>query len=265
LNRYSSLSVAADGKRLVTLQERPAAAIYVGDSPSVLSNKINWKLTLISNEQATGYSLSWIASDQLLQTDIESHIYITAADGTARVRLLGNDELAFSPTACGSDRLVIFSRLLENRQNLWRLDIAAGDLKQLTFGQDAVFSSCTPDGKWVVYLGDSGTNSLLHISKVSIDGGTPVEQSHGNVGPPAVSPDGTLVAYITARGQGVNADTKFIVQKLEGGATVQEIDAPANSDSLGWTPDGHALTYLQTQARTRNLYMQPLAGGAPVR
>ena len=50
----------------------------------------------------------------------------------------------------------------------------------------------------------------------------------------------------------------------QGGATEQEIDAPANSDSLGWTPDGHALTYLQTQARTRNLYMQPLAGGAPV-
>lgn len=91
-----------------------------------------------------------------------------------------------------------------------------------------------------------------------------MELSHGNVGPAAVSSDGTLVAYIRARGQGTNAETKFIVQKLEGGNTLQEIDAPANSDFLRWTPDGRALTYLHTEARTRNLYVQPLAGGAPV-
>jgi Tol biopolymer transport system component len=264
LNQYSSLGVAADGKRFVTMQERPAATIYVGDSPSVLSDKIDWKLTPISAEQATGYSLAWTASDQLLQTDIEGHIYITAADGTSRVRLLGNDELAFAPTACGSERTVILSRVFENKQNLWRLNIATGDLKQLTFGQADAFSSCTPDGKWVVYLGDIANDSLWHIFKLSKDGGTPVELSHGKVGAPAVSSDGTLVAYPRLRGQGASAETNFIVQKLEGGAVVQEIDAPANSDSLGWTPDGKALTYLHTQGRTRSFYMQTLAGGVPV-
>jgi serine/threonine protein kinase/Tol biopolymer transport system component len=264
LNQYSSLGVAADGKNFVTLQERPSAAIYVGDSPSVLGRTINWKLTPISNEQATGYSLSWMASDQLLQADIGSQIYITAADGTARVRLLGNDDLAFAPTACGPDGAVILSRQLENRQNLWRLDIATGDLRQLTFAQAAVFSSCTPDGRWVVYLGDSADDSLWHIFKLSMDGGIPSELSHGRLGPPAVSPDGTLVAYIRAYGQGASAERKFIVQQLEGGATVREVEAPVNSSSVGWTPDGHALTYLHTQARTRNLYMVPLAGGAPM-
>jgi serine/threonine protein kinase len=53
LNRYSSLSVTADGKSFVTTQERLQATIYVGDSPAVLSDKVDWKLTPISSEQAT--------------------------------------------------------------------------------------------------------------------------------------------------------------------------------------------------------------------
>jgi Tol biopolymer transport system component len=264
LNQYSSLSVTADGRSFVTLQYRATASIYEGESPAVLNGNINWNLTPISDEQATGYSLAWMSPDQLLQTDIGGHIYVTAADGSARVRLLGNDEAAFAPTACGSDRSVILSRTLDGRQNLWRLNVATGDLKQLTFGEGAVFSSCTPDGKWVVYLGDSADDSLLHIFRLSADGGKPVELSRGNLGPPAVSPDGKLIAYLKSYGQGATAQKNFVVQNLEGKNPLQELEAPANSDYLGWTPDGQALTYLHTQAKTRNLYMQPLTGGPPV-
>jgi serine/threonine protein kinase/Tol biopolymer transport system component len=58
LSQYYSLSVTADGKSFVTTQERQQATIYVGDSPAVMNDKIDWKLTPISTEQATGYSLS---------------------------------------------------------------------------------------------------------------------------------------------------------------------------------------------------------------
>ena len=48
---------------------------------------------------------------------------------------------------------------------------------------------------------------------------------------------------------------------------MQQIEVPPmyNFWRLGWTPDGHALTYLHsTTGNTMNVYMQPLAGGAPV-
>jgi len=57
LNQYSSISVTADGKSFVTTQGRPAATIYVSDSPAVLNDKIDWKLTPISTEQATGFDI----------------------------------------------------------------------------------------------------------------------------------------------------------------------------------------------------------------
>jgi len=263
LNLYASLSLTADGKSLVTTQERQAATIYVGDSRAVLNDKINWKLAPISSEQATGFFLSWTAAGKLIQLDAATHAFLTASDGSGRVRLLESDELVDSPSSCGPADLIVMSRLSEdNSLNVWRLNSSTGELKQLTFGKGDVQPSCTPDGKWVFYI---NFEQVSRIFKVSIDGGTPVELVRGNVYFPVVSPDGTLLAYGRTDGQGANLKSKFIVQKLEGGAPVNEIEAPANYFALKWTADGHALTYVRnTTGNTQNVYMQPLAGGAPI-
>ncbi|MFZ0284718.1 MAG: protein kinase, partial [Terriglobales bacterium] len=176
LSQYNSLSVTADGKSFVSTQSRPAATIYVGDSPAVLNDKIDWKLTPISTEQATGFSLSWTAAGKLLQTDAAFHVYVTAGDGSGRARLLENDDSDFNPTACVPGDLAIVSRVLEsNTASLWRSNISTGELKQLTFGKDDDIPSCTPDGKWVVYRGFAASDSVVHIFKVSTYGGAPVE------------------------------------------------------------------------------------------
>jgi Tol biopolymer transport system component len=101
LNRYSSLGVTADGKSFVTAQQRPQAAIYVGDSPAVLNDKIDWKLTPISSERSTGQEISWTAAGRLLQQDEELHTYVTAGDGSNRTRLLENTDVAVNPNGCG--------------------------------------------------------------------------------------------------------------------------------------------------------------------
>ncbi|HEY4979979.1 MAG TPA: protein kinase [Candidatus Acidoferrum sp.] len=268
LSQYSSLSVTADGKALVTTQERPAATIYVAESPSILNNKIDWKLTPISTEQATGYGLSWTAGGKLLQRDSAFHAYLTEGDGRNRIRLLENDELVFDPVACGPGDIVVIGRVLENNSpNLWRLNVATGELKQLTSGKDEERSSCTPDGKWVVYNGSQSNDTVGHIFKISVDGGTPIELARGTESVPPVSPDGKLIAYGTVEGQGASAKSKIVVQRLEDGAIVKEIDMPSTYDwvKLGWTPDGRALTFVHnTTGNTQNVYLQTLAGGAPV-
>jgi Tol biopolymer transport system component len=160
----------------------------------------------------------------------------------------------------------VIARVKDNNEpNLWRLNIVTGELKQLTFGKDEEKGSCTPDGKWVVYNGPS-SDGVGHIFKISIDGGAPVELARGTHFDPPVSPDGRLIAYGRTDGQGASAKSKIVVQRLEDGAILNEIEVnPVNFHNLGWTPDSHALTYVQnTTGSTQNLYMQPLPGGALV-
>jgi len=268
LSSYLSLSVTADGRAFMTTERRPAATIYVGGSPSVLNDKIDWKLAPISTEQATGFDLSWTATGKLLQKDAAWHIYATAADGSNRVRLLEKDDLVFDANPCGSGDIVVVARVLEdNAPNLWRLNVVTGEFKQLTFGMDVEKGSCTPDGRWVVYTEQQASDGVGHIFKISIDGGTPTELAHGTKFSPPVSPDGKLIAYGKTEGQGASAKSRIVVQRLEDDAIVKEIEMPPayNWQKLGWTPDGHALTYVHnTTGSVQNVYMQPLTGGAPV-
>jgi serine/threonine protein kinase/Tol biopolymer transport system component len=262
LSEYLSLSLTADGKSFVTAQERPSATIYVGDSPPVLNDKIDWKLTPISTQQATGYGLSWTASGKLLQRDAAWHLYSTTANGSNRVRLL-EDDVAFDVNACGAGDLVVLGRVREdNAPNLWRMNLVTGELKELTFGTDIEKGSCTPDGKWAVY-NDNGPGRIF---KVPVDGGTPVEMAHGTQFSPPVSPDGKLIAYGRIEGQGANAKSKIVLQKLDDGAIVKEIEMPASYRwrSLGWAPDGRALTYVHAASNSQNVYMQSISGGLPV-
>ena len=269
LSLYQSVSVTGDGKSFVTTQQRPMATIYVADSPSLLNDKIDWKLTPISNEQATGYELTWTTTKKLVQKDIASHFYVTNADGSSRVRLLENDGVDFEVNACGPGDVLVIGRVLEdNKPNVWRLDMTTAELKQLTFGNDIEKASCTPDGKWIVY-NDSGGGESGHgtISKVSVDGGKSVELAHGTEFSPSVSPDGRLIAYGRTVGQGAGAKSKIVVQRLEDAAIVKEFELPLTFDwhKLGWSPDGQALAFVHnTTGSVQNVYLQSLAGGAPM-
>ena len=235
----------------------------------VLGDKIDWKLTPISTQQATGYQLSWTSTGKLLQKDASYHIYETASDGSNRVRLLESDSVLFSAMACGPGELAVIGRVLEdNKPNVWRLNTVSGELKQLTFGIDVEKGDCTPDGKWLLFTDYGASDGIGHIYKVAIDGETLVEVAHGTYFSPTLSPDGKLIAYAKTEGQGASATSKIVMQRLDDGTIAKEIEMPApfgDWHALGWTPDGKALSFLHnTTGSTQNVYMLPLAGGAPV-
>jgi Tol biopolymer transport system component len=127
--------------------------------------------------------------------------------------------------------------------------------------------ACTPDGKWVLYTDLQANDGKGQISKVSIDGGSPVELVRGIQFSPPVSPDGKLIAYAKTEGQGSQARSKIEIQKLDDGTILTEVGLPPTYTwhRLAWTPDGKALTFVHnTTGSTQDVYMQPLSGGEPV-
>jgi Tol biopolymer transport system component len=266
LDEYQSLSVGGDGGSFVSNQRHRAATIYVSDSPAILNEKADWEFHSISTEQAPGWTLSWTGSGKLLQMDSFNQAWLSTADGAAKVRLFENDDVVTAPMGCGPGDTIVLARLSEKMEtNLWQLDVVTGKSKQLTFGANEWLSDCTPDGKSVVYVGPSPSDNVLHLFKMSSNGGTPIELAHGNLYSLKVSPDGRSVAYFKTEGQAESSKYLFVIQELQGGLPPKEIDAPTDGDYIGWTPDGRALTFLHNEGSSQSLYMQPLPGGKPVR
>ena len=98
----------------------------MGDWPSVLKDKVKWRLTAISAEQTAGDWLSWTASGKLVQMTRDARIYISASDGTERVNLTFDDDLAYTPTACGATDVVVFTKQENNTFTLRRLNTTTG-------------------------------------------------------------------------------------------------------------------------------------------
>jgi Tol biopolymer transport system component len=108
----------------------------------------------------------------------------------------------------------------------------------------------------------SGKNS---IRKVPIEGGEEVLLQGTEVLPmPTVSPDGKLIVYVD-RDEGVDSPARILVIPFDGGDSVKIFDLPptCKNDVVRWTPDGRALTYVDTRDDVANIWSRPLKGGTP--
>jgi len=271
LSEYSHVSTSGDGSTLVTEQRRKASGVYVGDSPANLRRGIDWNLHSISTEQTAGHVLSWTGTGKLAQIDQWNHFDLTSSDGANRVRLLGSDSTVWEASGCGLGDQMAISRVSDiDENNIWQFNVATGELKQITSGKQDFNPSCTPDGNWVVYESWDRPEGGGEIFKIPVGGGPSVRLAGGAVymSRSAISSDGQSFAYLRIEGEGKQMKGLFMVQKLNEEAPSLKIEAPRGyeSGSVGWTPDGNARSYLRDEDDgTKDLWMQPILGGPPVR
>ena len=145
------------------------------------------------------------------------------------------------------------------------MDTDGGNLKQLAGGAVDRFPQSSPDGRWVVF--HSLRSGSLRAWKVSIDGGDPVPLTDKGTSNPTVSPDGNLVACFYREDQPNAPWTKIAIIPFAGGDPVKVLDLPrlsfTSAPGLRWTPDGRALTYIDTINGVSNIWSLPIDGGPP--
>jgi Tol biopolymer transport system component/predicted Ser/Thr protein kinase len=59
LDDYTALSIGSDGKTLYATSSRTASSIYVGETPRVLDERVDWKFHAIPAGEAPGWVVSW--------------------------------------------------------------------------------------------------------------------------------------------------------------------------------------------------------------
>ena len=262
VNNYSRLSVTADSSALVTVQTETAAGVWVAPQGDAS------RARQVSSGRYDGtQGLAWMPGGKIVYTSREgglTDIWSMDEDGKNQKQLTANAGNNFNPSVTPDGRYIVFSSSrVRATRGIWRMDAEGGNLKQVTEGPGDVFMQSSPDGRWVVF--QSTRSGRVTAWKVSIDGGEPVRLIDKWTANPTVSPDGTLVACFYREDQ-PNAPVKVAVIPFSGGDPVKLLDiaqSVTGAAGLRWTPDGRALTYIDTINGVSNIWSLPVDGGPP--
>ncbi len=190
----------------------------------------------------------------------QMELWVMTPDGSKPVRLTNTPD-AIMPKASPDGRFIAFSHLRDGKRHIWRVDADGDNPRQLTRGGGEVYPTVSSDSKWVVYSARYG------VWKVPAEGGDPVRIAETDqvefLPPPAVSPDGKLVAFWADRVGTVSLPHSSIVLVPFRGGPPQTV-IPHGSPDVQWTVDGNSLLYY-VDART-NIWVHQIANGsdAPV-
>jgi Tol biopolymer transport system component len=259
LNDYRNVTMTADSGALVTVQKDSLSNVWTVAADGEAS-----RASQITSGKYNGLNgVSWTPDGRMVYTSNASgspDIWIMNSDGGNQKQLTADAGANSYPSVSPDGRYIVFVSDRTGTPVIWRMNTDGSDLKQLTTDK-TYHPQCSLDSRWVVYESfDSGKWSLW---KVSIDGGTPVRMTDKNAEVPALSPDGTQIAYVYADEQ-ANWQRKFAVIPFEGGPPVKTFDVPSTASGIiRWSPNGRALTYVDTRGGVSNIWSQPLDGSPP--
>jgi eukaryotic-like serine/threonine-protein kinase len=253
-NDYSSLSVSSDGSTIASVMRQSIRDVYVssGDKPDYSDAK-----QLSSGEVL--WTVSW-SSDGKILAEQDSTMKQIALDGVGTSLPGEKDTTSQNPHGC-PDGLVVFTRGIAKTgtRNLWVSATDGTGLRQLTTGKFEDQGACSPDGKWVFYIGGNDRTYM----KVPVSGGKPE---------PWVSPaaEGRAGFDVTRDGKMAVLGTydfklrrpNIALFSLQPGQLIRNFDYdPRHVGALRFSPDGKGFVYPIREKGVDNLYLQPLDGG----
>lgn len=263
LTDYRGVSVTPDEEALSTVATEANSTIWLTSGPQYLATQ----LASTRNDGLGG--IAWTPDNQLVFTSgvgLQSDIWIVDTARGLKKPLTSDNRRDFAPTVTRDGRFLIYSSEQEGSPaKVWRTNIDGSNPKQLTFGNDDRFPSCSADGKWVFYSSFIPNQQERYdekLWKVPLDGGESTLVVDEPSTRPLVSPDGKLVSF--AYQPAPDLAWKVRVISYETGEVVKDLAVAASAlSSLQWSPDGRGLTYVETADGVSNIWHLPLSGSAP--
>ncbi len=263
---YGGTSVTADSKSLVTVQNDATANIWIAPGGDIAHAK---QITYAKFEGGVGRNggMSWTPDGRIVYVSLSSgnlDIWIMNSDGSGQKQLASDPAIDIDPAVSPDGRYIVFVSLRHGLPVLWRMDLDGGNLKQLT-DQDDYQPQISPDSKWIIF--NSWRTGRRTLWKISIDGGQPVQVTDKFASSSGISPDGKLIACFY-RDEEPNSPWRIMILPFGGGQPLKTFaasgaDRIALDAAVAWTPDGRAITYVDSTGGSPNLWSQSLDGGPP--
>jgi Tol biopolymer transport system component len=260
---YIGVRASSDGKTLLALQDQILTTLQVA-TPGKESEA---RRLSAGNQNRDGYwGLTCTPDGKIVYRSVSNgrpDLWETGADGSNPQRITNSGASAdpFYPAVSMHGGFITFTRNNRRGQiNIWRTDMDGANLKQLTQGENDHYPAITPDGQWVVFSqARHGEDTLM---KVASGGGPAVQLTNYASDYPSVSPDSKWIACVYYPGQ--NQPASLAIVPFEGGQPAKVFPLPANSElPIHWTPDGQAISFINSVNGVGNIWEQPVEGGPP--
>ncbi|MCI0388723.1 MAG: winged helix-turn-helix domain-containing protein [Acidobacteria bacterium] len=272
LEYYFWLSLSADGRMLVTRQQRIFSYLWLLADGDVKKAR---QLTFGGRNFDGNFGLAWTPDGKIVFSSFAGNItdlYSMNRDGSNRLQLTANagQDNGF-PVVSSDGRYIVFTSNRAVARQIWRMDIDGRNQKQLTFGdgqkERAHYAALSSDGSEVFFIKHGAGPAA--IWKVSIEGGTPVPVSRltgaTTEGFLSISPDGKWLAYHHVSAQpearGEERTLRIGVLPTSGGDQPRLFDLPMRLPISQWSADSAAFDYIAGTFNSSSLWRQTLNGG----
>jgi serine/threonine protein kinase len=259
LNTYVTVSLTADGARLVTVQYEREARLSVGPARAPqLGKPFPTPVSRADGGQPLG--VLWTGDGHIVfsaEPGAGAELWIARPDGSEARSLTPGWRLATQPAASADGRAIFFVSDKGGAINIWRVNADGGEARQVTHGAFEYRPQVTPDGRWLFYMTFKGASAA--VMKMPVEGGAATEVASGVLGVASLSLDGKWLGSMTLAQNPMRLQARLV--PLDGGGSAKTLDV--SFQNFAWSPDSRGLDYVDARSGVANLWQQPIDGGKP--
>ena len=207
-----------------------------------------------------------------------NELYVMNADGSDETRLTNSFRVSEGQPFWSPDgRRLLYRKTPDNPivqdADIWQIDVDPANPNPrpvLERAGDERYPSYSPDGSKIVFRGDhdlvdhSGDEELYVMDA---DGTNIVQLTSNDVfdSAPAFSPDGTQLAFESARDSGDALALDLYVMNADGSDVRRLTADPAHDEGPIWSPDGTKIAFTSERGGSSDIWVMNADGSGPRR
>jgi Tol biopolymer transport system component len=259
LDRYTSLSASADGRRLVATRALPRTTFWrlrIGGPRLDMASATRVPLTTLSGRSPRlGRDALYYVSSR----EGGDSVWRLEGDGATEVWSVAGARLLGAATPSRDGRSVAFALRKEGRTSLAVVNADGTGAQEVAAGLEVHGSPAwAPDGRSLTV--SALLDGAPRLFRVPLDGGAPVVLVAENAAEPTWSPDGELLAY-----SGADVGTTFPVRLVTADGGRPALRAPTltrGARHFAFLPGQRALLVLRGEIGHKHLFRVDLETGA---
>jgi Tol biopolymer transport system component/DNA-binding winged helix-turn-helix (wHTH) protein len=259
LNTYTRIGISGDGTSLMAVQSHWTTSLWIAPAENPSARTQVTRGTIDRRDGNLGLSITRDGGRLIYIGDLSGKrdLWSINTDGSDLRQLTDGPHKNGFPAVTPDGRYVVFESTRDGAHNIWRADADGRNATRLTRGSYDSEPTCSPDGKWVIYVSEEGR--IPKLRKIPIGGGEPIPLTDEFAQHPTFSPDGKVIAYHRIDAQ---RRRDVVLIPAQGGAPIKTFPSPKNYGSvMRWAPAGDSLSYRDNTLTA--IWRLPLDGAPP--